>query len=475
MYLRRLYPTPSAFSEDESRRFTFGARVTAAVSGLSEKGQTMIKRLWRRFGCDASELHFSEGGGGFSFRLGTASCRLGAGESYAIEVNEGGVCVAAADEGALRDGLKTLVQLICPVDLNPGRESFYISAATVHDAPKISFRAIHVCVFPDSRLYTIEKAIHLAGFLKMTHLVLEFWGTFRYECQKALSWRGRSYTAAELKPLIDLAREYGLEVIPMLNHLGHATQSRSIHGRHTVLDTDLRLSRLFEPDGWPWCVSNPDTLKLLGDMRDELIALCGPGGYFHLGCDEAYSFGTCDICRRRAPDELLSEHLNRLTEDLSARGRRPIIWHDQLIRRSDFGPGPIVANGETGNTAGALNKLDRRIIIADWQYDYAGGFNPTTKVFMDAGFDTVICPWDNPENIRSVTANVRDMGAYGVMLTTWHHLPEFLRHAGFWADGAWSAQPQDAPLTEGAALLRRLYDAQGDYERAGWNKDEVEQ
>ena len=63
------------------------------------------------------------------------------------------------------------------------------------------------------------------------------------------------------------------------------------------------------------------------------------------------------------------------------------------------------------------------------------------------------------------------------MLTTWHHLPNFLRDAGTWANSVWmeALTVPRAAVTESACLLRRLYDAQGDFDRAGWNLNEVEQ
>ena len=110
---------------------------------------------------------------------------------------------------------------------------------------------------------------------------------YQYDALPEMAWRGRSYSKQQIRPLIELANSFGVEVIPMTNHLGHASQSRGWAGKHTVLDQNPRLSTLFEPDGWTWCLSNPDTYGLLGDMRAELIEFCGPGKYFHLGFDEA--------------------------------------------------------------------------------------------------------------------------------------------------------------------------------------------
>ncbi|MCR4906269.1 MAG: beta-N-acetylhexosaminidase [Clostridiales bacterium] len=475
MYLRHLYPAPKSFWEDESVRFVFGAKVNARVSGLTPDCAERVKTLWRRFSCDASALDFVPDDDGFRFTIGDAAAMLREGDAYALRVDASGVSVVGTDGHSLLLGIETLVQLICPENLAEGEEAFYLSAAEAHDSPAIPFRAVHFCLFPDTKLYNIEKAIHLAGFLKMTHIVLEFWGTFPYACEPALAWRDRAFSRSELKDLVSLANSYGMEVIPMSNQFGHATQARVGFGRHVILNRDPRLSRLFEPDGWTWCLSNPDTYRLLGEMRAELIDLCGKGSYFHLGFDEAYSFATCDRCRRRVPHELLAEFLNRLTEDVCAEGRRPIVWHDQFLRRSDFGEGPIVANGDNRNTAAALDLLDKRIILADWQYDYRGGFNVTTSVLMAKGFDTVVCPWDNRENIRSLAADAKKLGAYGILLTTWDHLPNWLRDASFAAGCVWGEGEENPPysITESACLLRRLYDTDGSFEESGWNRNEV--
>ena len=474
MYLSRLYPTPVSCTEKENEQYTFGASVTAVVSGLSPACAERAKALWYRFSCDASVLNLVPGAGGYRFVIGNASCTLAEGDSYALHADASGVCVEAKDEASLMDGIKTLVQLICPEELAEGRESLYITAADIHDAPAMGFRSIHICVFTGSKLHTIEKAIHLAGFLKLTHVILEFWGTFPYA--SVASWKDRTMSRDSLKGLVQLIRSYGMEVIPMINHFGHASQSRGCNGCHSILDTNPRLSHLFEPDGWTWCLSNPDAYKLLADMRAEMMDFCGEGSYIHLGFDEAYSFATCPKCRKRAPHELLAEYINRLTEDVCSAGRRPILWHDELIRRSDFPEGPVVANGQSHNTEKALDLLDRRVIIADWQYDYKNGFNPTTSYFVQKGFDTVVCPWDNPENIRTLSVDVARYGACGIILTTWHHIENFLKNSTYWGNCAWSSGENafGATWAENTTLLRRLYDADGYFEKAGWSRCEVE-
>ena len=479
MYLSRLYPAPKRFEENENERFVFGACVTARMSGLSGETAGRAKALWYRFSCSASEIDWIPGGEGFRLDIGEgAVCALEPGDRYALSVSPAGVTVIGCDGAALLDGIKTLVQLIIPACLEEGRESLYMLSAQIHDSPETPFRAIHFCVFPGTSLSALEQAIHLAGFMKLTHVILEFWGTFPYERSPDLVWADRSFSKADLGELIALIRSYGMEPIPMINHFGHATSSRCCHGRHVVLNRNLRLSTLFEPDGWTWCLSNPDTYRLLSEMRAEQMEFTGDGGYFHLGFDEAGSFATCPECRKRIPHELLAEYINRLTDDLCRAGRRPILWHDMFIRRGDFPAGCYMeANGEGRGTYKALDLLDRRILMADWNYAYRNGYNPTTPYFIEKGFDTVICPWEDPENVRSICADVKKYGAKGVIMTTWHHLPNFLANAAYIGNCAWSAgeNPSGTQYAENACLLRRLYDAEGRLEKSGWSTCEVEQ
>lgn len=483
MYLTQLYPTPRSYTETGGS-YSFGARAVMRLSFTPEPEVAhRLIALWNRFTCDCSTLLLSCGSGhdGYTAVLGDAAPIAGPepDDAYRLSVNERAVMLCAASEKSFLDGFMILLQCIVPLCLTSGNESFAIPAVEIRDSAKVAFRAIHLCVFPESERHTLEKAIHLAGFLHLTHVVLEFWGTYPYHANASLHWHGGKWSRADAQALVRLAHSYGMEVIPMINHFGHAASARSCYGRHVMLDADPRQSLLFEPDGWTWCSSNPDTYRLLSEMRAEMMELCGSGSYFHLGFDEAYSFATCPTCRRRVPHELLAEYANRLTEDLVDAGRRPILWHDMFLRHDDFKDGIgtgdyLVANGAHKDTASALPLLDRRIILADWQYGYFSGKNPTTPYLRSLGFDVLLSPWDDLRNIRSLAANARDTDAMGVLLTTWHHLPAYLSKLFFAAEYLWQNKPLSDQITERACLLRRLYDAEGDYRRAGWNAFEVE-
>lgn len=481
MYLTRLYPSPNSYTENSEEAFTFGSECRIVLPEcLNDTEVKNIVDLFNRFTFTASKAKIVINGSDFTALVGDfpSDAAPAAGEYYTVHSDKRGAAVTAVNKKALIEGISMLMQLIIPHSLESGSEEFSITPVDLADQPSIKVRMIHLCVFPESSISTLKKAVAMSGFLGFTHIILEFWGMIRYDVNPSLSW-DNAFTKTEMKTLVELAHGWGMEVIPMINHLGHAAQSRVCMGRHTVLNQNPRLQMLFEPDGWTWCTTNPVTRQLLSDIRAELMELCGDGGYFHLGFDEAYSFATCPNCRKHEPYKLLAEYINYLSDDLAKYGRRGIIWHDELVNIADFAPemrNTVVANGQSHNTHPAIDLLDRRVIIADWQYNYKTDDNPSTEYFIKKGFDVLCCPWDVPSNVKALCNSTRNTGAFGIMMTTWDHLPAFISQLTRFADYMHSEKPAPfLPISETAAILRKVYpEAIQNFEESGWRRCEVD-
>ena len=485
MILRNLMPVPVSVAA-KAGEFHFGAEATLRVNAplLTEGMIEEYKGLWNRYGMRKNALRVVR-----DERL-QENCAvlcaaendcpaLGAGDEYALTVTEKGAFVRGESAVGLLHGLFTLVQLVVPVALDD-RPDYALPAVEIHDHPAIAgMRAIHLCVFPETTLILLEKAIRLAGMMKFTHVVLEFWGTLRYEALPELAWPKHAYSKEQIRPLVRLIQNLGMEVIPMLNHLGHAAQCRSCYGKHVVLDQNPGRALLFEPDGWTWCISNPETRRVLRALRQELIELCGSGKYFHLGCDESYSYATCPICSGKDTRKLLADYLNELTGELAAQGRRPIIWGDQLLDTTVWKHPNIATSRPDQRTHEALPLLDRRIVIADWQYSLTEPKAPTMEHFMQHGFDTVICPWDGHGNNEAMGEAADRAHAFGFMATTWDHLPEYLRLMPTVAGSCWNGADFSAEKrgqcswTELATMLRKVMPQLPEYHNAGWIGREV--
>ncbi len=439
----------------------------------------LMADLWNRFTFGVLRLEIGRRGdlGPWEFVLGKADPpKLEPGARYALEVGPTGLAGQAQDPSAMRHAWYTLLQLLEAQSDGAGELAFVLPEVKIQDWPAIGFRGLHLCVFFETTPLAIEKAIRLAALFKFTHVVLEFWGMLRLETCKELSWP-QAWSKAQARQLVELAQSLGLEVVPMFNCWGHASASRVKYGRHVVLDQNPRLAPWFEPDGWTWCLSNPHTRSLLSTVCDELIAWAGPGKYFHIGCDEAYSHATCERCRQADPVGLLVEHVNHLAGHLQRRGRRAIMWGDALLEQGKWPAGFSATSSAEMPTHRAVDRLSRDIVIADWHYGVTRGEVPTLAYFRRLGFETLACPWNTPANIQTLARAAAANGS-GLLMTTWHHLARCIALLAWAANCAWSVQqsalqlPQcRGPLlrTATAACLRRLVPAEGDFHRAGWN------
>lgn len=198
-----------------------------------------------------------------------------------------------------------------------------------------------------------------------------------------------------------------------------------------MLDQNPRLASLFEPDGWTWCLTNPRAQELIRRVCDELMEFAGPGQFFHIGCDEAYSHATCDRCRQTDRVQLFADHVNQLAAHIEKRGRRTMMWGDALLERARW-PKGFAANGlPTLPTHLALDRVSPRIIINDWHYDVTSGDIPTLAHAAN-------CAWS------------QDQAALGLNQ----------------AEGSLSRTPT-------ASILRKLVPAEGKCDRAGWNTFEL--
>ncbi|MEN8255372.1 MAG: family 20 glycosylhydrolase, partial [Verrucomicrobiota bacterium] len=146
------------------------------------------------------------------------------------------------------------------------------------------------------------------------------------------------YSKSDLRYFSERCSEHGVEIIPLVQVLGHMETFlrpetyallREVPGKHDVLNcladgaADFALSLI------------EDVLRVFPDVE-----------YFHLGCDEAWTFGahpqTFAFIEECGKIRLLFRHLKPLARLLEERGIRPIVWHDMFTECStedlaDFG------------------------------------------------------------------------------------------------------------------------------------------
>ena len=403
--------------------------------------------------------HLREWYGDFSPKVAAGATGLSAegNEGYAANVDASGVKIKANTIAGVRWASYTLRQLAIAKRGTMKTEGMILPTLSITDAPHLAFRAVHLCWFPETRPEQIERAIRLAALLKFNYAIIEPWGTYKSEKHPWRSWPDAPMTKAETSRLVALGRDLGITLIPQLNCYGHASLSRGGQSRkHSALDLHPEYEPLFEPGGWNWCLSNPETQRVLREMIAELHENFGNPPYFHIGCDEA-SAQTCPECVKTPNHELVVRHIAGLAEFVKSRGARAMMWHDMLLEKSDPRWEGFIKFGRKDATS-ILDGLSKDIIICDWQYwDKTKGKDgkdwPTMTYFAEKGFSVAGCPWRNYKAMMPMANHLVKINGFGFVETTWHHLS-----GKEWEQMFMSAAPAawGSPVSHGVSFERSL-------------------
>lgn len=407
---RRMIPQPESVSfRDGVCVIADGVRVEVGAEAFAEIVNKRFRQFW-----DAAPAVTVTPGGAAGF----------ADEEYRLDVSPERIALVSRTAAALEYALGTLRQLAEAGRGTAVTRNHVLQACELHDAPVLAFRGIHLCIFPETPMWFVEKQIRLAAYHKFNYAVIESWGVFPFRSHPEFGWADRRKSREEFEHLRDAATECGITLIPQFNLFGHASMSRVGSAKHAVLDAHPELAPLFEPAGWSFCLSNPETRRVLADLATELHEFYGNPPYFHIGCDEAYDFQTCRECAQREPVELLNDHITFFRDCFAKRGARVMMWHDMLLDSGDPRWKECIVGGNA-RTVGLLDVLPKDVLIADWQYGVAPETNPrgewpTSPFFQERGFDVTICPWMDRKGIRQAGAMAEKRKLFGLLETTWH-------------------------------------------------------
>lgn len=192
----------------------------------------------------------------------------------------------------------------------------------------------------------LEK--HLAELKDIGYnaIVWEIENNVRWEsCPECVS--PDAFTKEEFRKILDYSSRLGFENIPLLQTLGHAEYVLK-HERYAEM-------RELPNEVSQYCPLHPGIEKWFRRWIKEYLDLFGPVHYFHLGLDEAWFLGKCPKCRGYAAEHgkgaLFFHHVNKIL-GLVPRRIRPMMWADMVLRHPE-----------------CLEKLDKRVLLLDWNYD----------------------------------------------------------------------------------------------------------
>ncbi|MGQ9662857.1 MAG: family 20 glycosylhydrolase [Kiritimatiellia bacterium] len=141
----------------------------------------------------------------------------------------------------------------------------------------------------------------------------------RFRCETA-------YSPEVIRSFAEKAAQLGVEIIPLVQCLGHMETPLSVPGYERLREVPDR------PD-----VLNPlapGSRELVESMVYDVLRLLPEVKHFHLGGDEAWTFGSHPDTQRfiaqHGRSALYLKHVEPILDGLNARGIRPMLWHDMM-------------------------------------------------------------------------------------------------------------------------------------------------
>jgi hexosaminidase len=319
-------------------RFVLPARPRVLVApGLAGVAALLVADLSALVGGPVDRFGQAEGVTG---RAGDVVVELGpAGEDedlgeegYTLTIGSSVTVRAATTTGVFR-GTRTLLRLLADRELPAG---------TARDRPSTRLRGLMVDV---GRKYFTPgwlraRVDELADLnLNLLHLHLSDDLGFRVEsetCPQAVC--ADHYSKADLRELVDYARDRHVTVLPEIDMPGH--MGALLTGRD-----HLRLTNAHGVTAAN--LAHAESFELAEDLLAEYVPLF-PGSYWHLGADEYVIDGVRPELERAArrrhgpaatPKDLFYGFVNRMAGLVREGGRRPVIWNDEV--RTDDGTVPL--------------------------------------------------------------------------------------------------------------------------------------
>ncbi|MGW5198595.1 family 20 glycosylhydrolase [Streptomyces spiralis] len=198
------------------------------------------------------------------------------------------------------------------------------------DFPDLALRGVHLDLKgPMPSLDLLHDVLGRLGRWKINTLLVEYEDKFPYGAGLGVT-SPHALTKGQLRGLLEDAARLGIDVVPLVQCLGHLEYTLC-RPAHAHLAEDDRRQQL--------CPLHPGSLRLFTTMLDEVLAAHPRASLVHIGGDEPWSLGTCQRCRAYVAEHgrprLYSQYVARAARSVVERGRRPVVWDDVLYAERD--------------------------------------------------------------------------------------------------------------------------------------------
>lgn len=359
-------------------------------------------------------------------------------QGYQISVSKNEIIITASGEEGLFYGTQTLLQLI-----QKNVSGHKVTGLKITDWPDIPERAVHYDTkHHQDKISYVKHFIKELARYKINILVWEWEDKFAYPGHPEIGAPG-AFTPKEIQELTDYARMYHVQIVPLVQGLGHVSFILK-WPQHAHL-------REIGASNWEFCPLKEGSYDLLFDLWKDAMDATKGSQYIHIGSDETYELGECEKCKLKAK-EIGKKGLYHLFADKAAKyilsqGRKPMMWESpagllEAYAEKKFSPNKgLVLTEDMGEVGIANAKNARSLGYKVFFYDPNPGIEPLFLpysfrerdfVIEDAGTEISLKPDPYPqlkgtrriagclENSYDALKQAASSGAFdGMIRTSW--------------------------------------------------------
>ncbi|HEY3838412.1 MAG TPA: glycoside hydrolase family 20 zincin-like fold domain-containing protein [Bryobacteraceae bacterium] len=261
-----------------------------------------------------------------------------AAQAYQLVIDRSSASITANAPEGLFYGAETFVQLLRWRD-----GALWLPQGRITDWPDLHLRHIY---WDDAhhleRLPELKRAIRQAAYYKINGFVLKLEGHFQFKSAPAVV-EPYALTPAEYQELTDYGLRYHVQVIPYLDGPAHIA--------FILKHPEYAKFRSFPDSNYELCATNPDAVKLLAGMFQDLIDANHGGKFVYLSTDEPYYIGKADNaqCQEKGgAGKLLADFTAQVAGPMHKQGRTVLFWGEYPLKPADIEALPsYLVNGET--------------------------------------------------------------------------------------------------------------------------------
>ncbi|MDA3884043.1 MAG: family 20 glycosylhydrolase [Candidatus Delongbacteria bacterium] len=211
------------------------------------------------------------------------------------------------------------------------------------------------------------------------------------------------YTIEEFKELDVYAKEFSIEIIPLIQSFGHMFHILKHPEYDNICESEKK---------WSLSISD-ETYKFITDLYKSASEAFS-SEHIHIGGDEVYDMASGKskhlLEQGSMKDEIFMDHILKLKEIASTFDKNIILWGDMVE-----------------NNPEVMEKLGKNAILCYWNY----GFAEMPDTYKELGNNTLVCPGINTwksffprydfavKNFQLMKERADLISAKGFMITDW--------------------------------------------------------